>query len=383
MENVRTSVGSAGEGSAGQGSAGQQPDKETRMERAAHEQSSTLSPVLVEVENLKKYFPIEKGLFKQKVGEVKAVDGVSLTIRRNETLGLVGESGSGKSTLGRCLLRAVEPTEGRITFYPRGEPPIDVLSLDKRGLKAMRRKAQMVFQNPYSSLDPRKTVLQIVGEPLILHGIAKGDALVERVKRLMDLVGLEIRHMNRYPHAFSGGQRQRIGIARALALEPEFIVADEPVSALDVSIQAQILNLLQDLRAELNLSFLFIAHGLNVIKHVSHRVAVMYVGRIVEMANVDELFGNPLHPYTESLLSAIPHAEPGAFTGRRMNRIILEGEVANPANPPSGCHFHPRCRYAKEICKQEVPVWTEHAPGHFVACHRADELDLTGVTLVG
>ncbi|MBI5304451.1 MAG: ATP-binding cassette domain-containing protein [Chloroflexi bacterium] len=340
--------------------------------------SAQPTPVLLQVQNLKKYFPIEKGFLRKVVGHVKAVDDVSLYIRRNETLGLVGESGSGKTTLGRCLLRAIEPTAGQIMFYPEDSAPIDVVALDKPGLKAMRRKAQIVFQNPYSSLDPRKTILQIVGEPLILHNVAKGDELVERVKQLMNLVGLEVQYMNRYPHAFSGGQRQRIGVARALALNPELIIADEPVSALDVSIQAQILNLLQDIRSELNLSFLFIAHSLNVIRHVSHRVAVMYVGKIVEMADVVELFTNPRHPYTESLLSAIPKPDPDL----RMKRIILQGEVANPANPPSGCYFHPRCRYAKDICKQQAPVWEELSPGHFVACHRAKELELVGVPLL-
>ena len=334
-------------------------------------------PILLEVEHLKKYFPIEEGLLKRVVGHVKAVDDVSLVIRRNETLGLVGESGSGKSTLGRCILRAIEPTDGRITLYPGDGAPVDVRALDKRGLKVLRRRAQMVFQNPYSSLDPRKTVLQIVGEPLRLHSVARGDELVERVKRLMDMVGLEIKHMNRYPHAFSGGQRQRIGIARALALDPELIVADEPVSALDVSIQAQILNLLQDLRRELNLSFLFISHGLNVVRHVSQRVAVMYVGKIVETADADALFARPLHPYTEALLSAIPQPNPDA----RMQRITLTGEVASPANPPKGCAFHPRCRYAIEQCKVETPPWVEHAPGHFAACHRAHELELAGAPL--
>ena len=335
--------------------------------------------LLIQVEHLQKYFPIEKGLLKSVVGHVRAVDDVTLSVYRNETLGLVGESGSGKTTLGRCLLRAIEPTGGTVTFHPRDGAPIDVLALDKPGLKALRRQVQLVFQNPYSALDPRKTVLQIVSEPLILHNVVRGDALIARVKELLDLVGLEVKHMNRYPHAFSGGQRQRIGIARALALNPEFIVADEPVSALDVSIQAQILNLLQDLRRELNLSFLFIAHGLNVIKHVSNRVAVMYVGKVVEMADVNDLFVHPRHPYTEALLSAIPNPDPDL----RMQRIILPGEVANPANPPSGCHFHPRCRYAVERCKQEVPTWEEKAPGHFVACHRTDEIELIGVPLAG
>lgn len=335
----------------------------------------TQKSVLLEVQNLKKHFPIEKGLLKTVTGYVKAVDDVSFVIHRNETLGLVGESGSGKTTLGRCLVRAIEPSAGQVTFYPQAGKALDVLSLDKRELKNMRRKVQMVFQNPYSSLDPRKTVLQIVGEPLRLHNLASGDALVERVKELLNLVGMEVQHMNRYPHAFSGGQRQRIGIARALALEPEFIIADEPVSALDVSIQAQILNLLQELRRELNLSFLFISHGLNVIKHISHRVAVMYVGKIVELAEVNELFRNPRHPYTEALLSAIPNPDPDL----RMQRIILPGEVASPANPPSGCYFHPRCHYAVPLCKTTPPEWKEQSPGHFVACHRANEVELVGI----
>ncbi|MEZ4834711.1 MAG: ATP-binding cassette domain-containing protein [Caldilineaceae bacterium] len=312
--------------------------------------------ILIEVNNLKKYYPIEKGFLRNVIGHVRAVDDVSLYIRHNETLGLVGESGSGKTTLGRCIIRAIEPTSGEITLYPHGEDPIDVMALDKRGLKEMRRKAQLVFQNPYSSLDPRKTVLQIIGEPLRLNNVAKGDELVDRVRNLMDLVGLEVKHMNRYPHAFSGGQRQRIGIARALALNPQFIVADEPVSALDVSIQAQILNLLQDLRSELNLSFLFIAHGLSVIKHVSHRVAVMYVGKIVEMANVLELFENPRHPYTEALLSAIPTPDPD----RRMERIILEGEVANPAMiHQAAATFILAAATPRRCCKEATPDWVE------------------------
>jgi peptide/nickel transport system ATP-binding protein len=330
---------------------------------------------LVEVSNLKKYFPIERGIMRKVVGHVKAVDDISLTIHRNETVGLVGESGSGKTTLGRCILRAIEPSSGKIFYYPESGEPLDVLELNKHDLNQARRKMQMIFQNPYSSLDPRKTVLQIVGEPLALHHIASGDELVERVKQLMNLVGLEIKHMNRYPHAFSGGQRQRIGVARALALNPEFIVADEPVSALDVSIQAQILNLLQDLKSELNLSFLFISHGLSVVKHISDRVAVMYVGQMIELAEVSELFSHPCHPYTESLLSAIPKPDPEI----KMKRIILQGDVASPSNPPSGCYFHPRCPYAKEVCKQAAPAWQEVSPRHFVACHRANELNLAGV----
>ncbi len=339
---------------------------------------STNPQPLVKVTNLQKFFPIERGFFHTVVGHVKAVDDVSMTIHRNETVGLVGESGSGKTTLGRCILRAVEPTSGKVEYYPENGEAVDVLALNKRDLNLLRRHMQMIFQNPYSSLDPRKTVLQIVGEPLMLHKIAHGDELVERVKKLMDMVGLEIKHMNRYPHAFSGGQRQRIGVARALALNPEFIVADEPVSALDVSIQAQILNLLADLKQELQLSFLFISHGLSVVKHISDRVAVMYVGKLVEKADVVELFSHPLHPYTESLLSAIPKPDPDI----KMKRIILQGDVASPANPPSGCYFHPRCRYATEICKKETPVLRELEPQHFVSCHRAGELDLVGVQLV-
>ena len=333
------------------------------------------SQILMDIQHLKKYFPIERGFLRNVEGHVRAVDDISLKISRDETLGLVGESGSGKTTLGRCLLRVIEPTDGKISFYPKGSSEIDVRALDKSGLKAMRRKAQMIFQNPYSSLDPRKTVLQIISEPLRMHHMPGGDEMIERVKYLMNMVGLEIQHMNRYPHAFSGGQRQRIGIARALALNPEFVVADEPVSALDVSIQAQIINLLYELKSELNLSFLFISHGLNVIKHVSDRVAVMYVGKMVELGDSADLFSSPLHPYTEALLSAIPNPDPDL----RRKRIILQGEVANPANPPSGCHFHPRCRFAKEMCKTEVPTWKEYTPGHFASCHRVNEIELAGV----
>jgi peptide/nickel transport system ATP-binding protein len=330
---------------------------------------------LVEVSNMKKYFPIERGFMRRVEGYVRAVDDVSISVGRNETLGLVGESGSGKTTLGRCILRAVEPTSGSVIFRPTDHAPIDVLALNPRELKETRRKMQLIFQNPYSSLDPRKTVLQIIGEPLVLNHLASGDELVNRVKELMDMVGLEIKHMNRYPHAFSGGQRQRIGIARALALNPEFIVADEPVSALDVSIQAQIINLMEDLKTDFHLSYLFISHGLSVVKHISDRVAVMYVGKLVEQADVDDLFTTPLHPYTESLLSAIPKPNPLV----KKSHIILPGDVANPANPPSGCYFHPRCPYVRDICSQKAPDWQELAPRHFVACHRAGELKLTGV----
>jgi len=329
---------------------------------------------LLEVKSLKKYFPIEKGFFRKVTGFIKAVDKVNLYIKEGETLGLVGESGCGKTTLGRCILRAIEPTEGNILFK-LNDKMVDITKLNKENLRSIRKYAQMIFQDPYSSLDPRMTVLDIVGEPLLVNKIAMGKKLENRVKELMKIVGLNIKHLKRYPHAFSGGQRQRIGIARALAPNPKFIVADEPVSALDVSIQAQILNLLQDLQKKFHLTYLFISHDLSVIEHISDRVAVMYVGKMVEMAETEELFLNPKHPYTEALLSALPKADPDL----KMERIILPGEVANPANPPSGCYFHPRCKYAKSICKEIEPEWEEVTPEHFVACHFARELSLKGV----
>ncbi len=331
--------------------------------------------VLLEVKHLKKYYPIESGMMKKQIGTVKAVDDISLYINRNETLGLVGESGCGKTTLGRCILRAIEPTEGEVLFHlEKGQEPIDFLKLDKRELQKVRKQMALVFQNPYSSLDPRMTVLQIVAEPMLLDGISMDEA-VSRVAELLEMVGLEKKQMNRYPHAFSGGQRQRIGIARALALNPQFVVADEAVSALDVSIQAQILNLLQDLKESLKPTFLFIAHDLSVIEHVSDRVGVMYVGHMVELAPTEEIYLKPRHPYTEALLSAIPRVNPT----RSFKRILLPGEVANAANLPSGCCFHPRCKYCTERCKTEVPEWKEVSTGHYVACHRAEELELVGV----
>ena len=331
--------------------------------------------VLLEVNHLKKYYPIEEGLLKKQVGTVKAVDDVSLYINRNETLGLVGESGCGKTTLGRCILRAIEPTEGEVLFHlEKGKEPVDFLKLDKHDLQRVRKQMALVFQNPYSSLDPRMTVLQIVAEPMLLNGMSMDEA-AERVGDLLEMVGLERMQMNRYPHAFSGGQRQRIGIARALALNPQFIVADEAVSALDVSIQAQILNLLQDLKESLKPTFLFIAHDLSVIEHVSDRVGVMYVGHLVELAPTEEIYLKPRHPYTEALLSAIPRVDPI----HKFNRILLPGEVANAANLPTGCCFHPRCKYCTERCKKEVPEWKEVSTGHYVACHRAEELELMGV----
>ena len=331
---------------------------------------------ILQVDNLRKYFPIEKGLMRRVTGQVKAVDRINLFINEGETLGLVGESGCGKTTLGRCILRAIEPTDGSVNFQFKGQDTaIDITQLDKNRLRQIRRNMQMVFQDPYSSLDPRMTVLDIIAEPLIANKICTGKELENRIKDLVEIVGLEIKHLKRYPHAFSGGQRQRIGIARALAPQPEFVVCDEAVSALDVSIQAQILNLLEDLQSEFNLTYLFIAHDLSVIEHISDRVGVMYVGKMVELAETEELFGNPMHPYTEALLSAVPQPDPETH----MERIILPGEVANPASPPSGCYFHPRCIYAKDECRTVEPKWEEVAPHHYAACHFAKNLSLKGV----
>jgi len=329
---------------------------------------------ILEVHSMKKYFPIKKGFLKRTVGQIKAVDDVSFYVKEGETFGLVGESGCGKSTLGKSLLRAIEPTEGSVKFKNRHNEMVGVMDLDYKQLRDIRRDMQLIFQDPYSSLNPRMTVLNIIGEPLICNRLAKGEELRERVKHLMEIVGLNSRHLERYPHAFSGGQRQRIGIARALATNPKFLVCDEAVSALDVSIQAQIINLLEDLQKTLNLSYLFISHDLGVIQHISDRVGVMYVGKMVETATTDELFTNPKHPYTEALLSAKPLPNPRL----KKERIILKGEVANPANPPSGCYFHPRCPYAQEICKLQAPSFNEVSPGHHVACHFAEELDLKG-----
>ncbi len=332
--------------------------------------------VLLEVRDLKKHFPIEKGFFRTVKGHVKAVDGVSFIIREGETFGLVGESGSGKTTLGRCVVRAIEPTDGQVFFrLPEGET-VDVAELDKQELRDIRKHFHMIFQDPYSSLDPRMSVLEIIAEPIRNNQLlADSRDIQNRVRELMEVVGLDIQHLNRYPHAFSGGQRQRIGIARSLAPNPRLIVCDEAVSALDVSIQAQILNLLEDLQEEFDLTFLFIAHDLSVVEHISDRVGVMYVGKLVEMADTESLFAQPKHPYTEALLSAVPTTDPEI----KMDRIILPGEVANPANPPSGCYFHPRCRYAQDICMTDEPQWSEVAPQHFAACHFADELELRGV----
>jgi len=331
---------------------------------------------LLIVRDLVKHFPVLGGVLRRVVGHVRAVDGVSFTLGEGECLGLVGESGSGKTTCGRCILRAIEPTSGEILFRADGEKFVNVLEAKGAELKRLRRQMQMVFQDPYSSLNPRMTVFDIVGEPLLVHGMRRRREREERVRELLAQVGLAPHHLRRYPHAFSGGQRQRIGIARALALNPRLIVADEPVSALDVSVQAQVLNLLAELQERFNLTYLFIAHDLTVVRHISDRIAVMYVGRLVELADVESLFEQPLHPYTEALLSAVPLPDPGA----KSRRVLLRGEVADPSNPPSGCHFHPRCNYAEEICREEVPELVELHPGRFVRCHLAARLTLQGLT---
>ena len=322
-----------------------------------------MSQPLIQVKNLTKHFPIKGGLFSREVASVKAVQNVSLEIRKGETLGLVGESGCGKSTLGRCIIRLIEPTSGQIFFEGK-----DVTHVKGEELRALRRKMQIIFQDPYASLNPRMTVGSIIAEPLEIHNLfeSRKDRM-DRVKQLIELVGLRPEHINRYPHEFSGGQRQRIGIARALAVEPSFIVCDEPVSALDVSIQAQVINLLMDLQQQLGLTYLFIAHDLKVVEHISNRVAVMYLGKVVELADADELYMNPTHPYTRALLSAIPVPDPR----KKDKRIILTGDVPSPISPPPGCHFHPRCPEAIEECKGTCPSLKVTRPDHETACIRA------------
>jgi len=332
-----------------------------------------MDETLLDVRDLKKYFPVVGGVLRRVVGQVRAVDGVSFSLEEGECLGLVGESGSGKTTAGRCILRALEPTDGTVTFRLDGRT-VDVAHAPRDELKVLRRHMQMIFQDPYSSLNPRMTVQDIVGEPLLVNGVRRREREA-RVRELLVQVGLKPHHLRRYPHAFSGGQRQRIGIARALALEPKLIVADEPVSALDVSVQAQVLNLLAELQERLGLTYLFIAHDLSVVRHISDRVAVMYVGRLVELASVDRVFAAPRHPYTEALLSAVPVPDPT----RRPERILLSGEVADPGNPPPGCAFHPRCRYAQPECRKTVPELREIEPGHFARCHFAGTLKLAGI----
>ena len=323
---------------------------------------STNNDTLLRVENLEMHFPIYRGVFQRKVGAVRAVDGVTFDIKRGETLGLVGESGCGKSTTGRTILQLYKPTNGNVHFEGS-----NLLKLKGEDMRHMRRKMQMIFQDPYASLNPRMTVGQLVGEPLMVHNIATATEIKERVDHLLEIVGLNPAFESRYPHEFSGGQRQRIGVARALALQPSFIICDEPISALDVSIQAQVVNLLEDLQEQFNLTYLFIAHDLSMVKHISDRVAVMYLGIFVELAERDDLYSEPLHPYTQALLSAVPIPDPIADAKRK--RTILEGDVPSPANPPSGCRFRTRCPIAEAQCAESRPEFREVKPGHFVACH--------------
>jgi peptide/nickel transport system ATP-binding protein len=336
--------------------------------------------VILDVKGLKKYFPITGGMMGRVVGYVKAVDDVNFFVREGETLGLVGESGCGKTTAGRAVLRLYEPTDGTIMFKSRalsqsGKPEwINLRELDKAQLKKVYQDISMIFQDPIGSLNPRMTVYDIITEPLLIHDKIAPDT-EDYVIQLLERVGLRAENIRRYPHEFSGGQRQRIGIARSLALNPQLIIADEPVSALDVSVQAQTLNLLNDLKADFNLAYIFVAHDLSVVQHISDRVAVMYVGRIAEMAESVELYSRPLHPYTEALMSSVPRPNPRV----KKERIIMEGDVADPSNPPPGCLFHPRCRYVQDRCKTEVPELREIKPDHYAACHFAGELELKGV----
>ena len=321
---------------------------------------------LLEVKDLYKYFPIHAGLMSRHIADVRAVDGVSFTIKEGETLGLVGESGSGKTTVGRLLLRLLPATKGEIRFEDQ-----DVLAMNRGDIRRLRRSMQIIFQDPFASLNPRMTIGDIVAEPVTIHGLATGKGVGQRVRELLELVGLQPYHANRYPHEFSGGQRQRVGVARALAVDPRFIVCDEPVSALDVSIQAQVINLLEELQQKFKLTYLFIAHDLSVVRHISTRVAVMYVGKIVELADRDALYEKPLHPYTQALLSAIPIPDP--VVEKRRKRVVLTGDIPSPVNPPSGCRFHTRCPLAFERCSLEEPPLKEYEPGHFAACHWVEE----------
>jgi len=326
---------------------------------------SANNDILLHVENLVMHFPIYRGVIRRKVGAVHAVDGISFDVQRGETLGLVGESGCGKTTTGRTILQLFKPTSGHVYFNGT-----DLVGLKREEMRHFRREMQMIFQDPYASLNPRMTVGDIIGEPLVVHNVATRKEIQERVEQLLDLVKLSSSFTDRYPHEFSGGQRQRIGVARALALQPSFIICDEPISALDVSIQAQVINLLEELQEQFNLTYLFIAHDLSVVRHISDRVAVMYLGLIVELTSRNELYSHPLHPYTRALLSAVPIPDPVADAKRQ--RVILEGDVPSPVNPPSGCHFRTRCPIAEAICAEKTPDFRELKPGHFVACHFAD-----------
>ncbi len=330
---------------------------------------------LLHVSHLKKYFPITSGIFKKHVGDIKAVDDLNLYINEGETLGLVGESGCGKTTAARCILRAYEPTEGEILFRNKKQEYVDLAHMSDKDLRPLRTEMQMIFQDPFGSLNPRMNIFDIVSEPMLVNGIRNRKEREERVVDLLKKVGLRPEYMVRYPHSFSGGQRQRIGIARALALQPRLVVADEPVSALDVSVQAQVLNLLMELMEDMGLTYLFVAHDLSVVRHICDRVTVMYVGKIVETAPTEELYYNPRHPYTEALMAAVPIADPRL----QQDRKGLPGEVPSPAKPPSGCYFHPRCSYCEDRCKTEVPELREISPNHWTACHRAEVLSLEGL----
>jgi peptide/nickel transport system ATP-binding protein len=331
--------------------------------------------ILLEIKNLKKFFSIRKGFFRKVVGQIRAVDDVNFYINEGETLGLVGESGCGKTTTARCILRALKPTGGRILFRTQAGQVVDVATLSDDEIRPLRREMQMIFQDPFASLNPRMNLFDIVGEPLWVNGVKSRQERTERVAELLRLVGLRPEYMQRFPHAFSGGQRQRIVIARALALHPRLVVADEPVSALDVSVQAQVLNLLLELQQELHLTYLFVAHDLSVVKHITDRVAVMYVGKLVEIAPTEDLFYRPKHPYTAALMAAVPVADPRI----RSQMIPLEGDVPSPADPPPGCYFHPRCSYAVDICRTKTPTLEKVSPNHFVSCHRAQELELADI----
>ncbi|OEF99741.1 hypothetical protein BHF71_07560 [Vulcanibacillus modesticaldus] len=319
--------------------------------------------VLVEVKNLKKYFPIKGGILKRTIGHIKAVDDVSFTMYKGETLGIVGESGSGKSTMGRTMIRLYEPTEGEVFF--EGD---NLFKYSRKEMRRVRKGMQMVFQDPFASLNPRMTIAELIEEPMVVHKLYDRSERNEKVKELLNKVGLQAEYGSLYPHEFSGGQRQRVGLARALSINPKLIIADEPVSALDVSVQAQVINLMKDLQDEFELTYLFIAHDLSVVKHLSDRVGVMYLGRLVELANKKDLYSGPVHPYTQALLSAVPVPNPRL----KKERIILEGDIPSPANPPSGCVFHPRCKYATDRCRVEKPLWREIAKDHYVACHLVD-----------